>query len=400
MTATTSIKRVSTPKKLTFVFVALCLFLLVAEVATRVVFYVSQNFNPYFLTFGLTPDTEWNSNDRDGYSKFRSNTTYHQKVSATETINMKINADGFRGLTDFTRPKPPGVFRIVVLGESSTFGYTVKDDETYPAQLEQWLRARVRGRTVEVLNLGIPLARMDNIVAIAKTELPSLMPDLILLYAGYNNAMFSKESNRAGGLVRFKNWMNHHSVMWRSLHAVIRDFYYLVSRRLNRDVMGLPHMSVPIDLTHGQVEAARAKALAEYSADVQRLAEFATQHRVPLILITQTMTLYYLSHEFHDRWRTYGEEMDRVQQAYAETGKAPATSAALLIHGDLMTELRRIAKQRDLVLVEGIEKLDHDRPRMMVSYVHLTKLGNHMLAEHLGDAILRANLLPAGSDAR
>ena len=47
-------------------------------------------------------------------------------------------------------PKPPGVQRIVALGDSFTQGYGVEEDEAYPRQLER----RLEG--VEVINLGVP----------------------------------------------------------------------------------------------------------------------------------------------------------------------------------------------------------------------------------------------------
>jgi lysophospholipase L1-like esterase len=389
MTGSSPARRPSAAKILVTVIVAVCLAILTLEVGARLVFYVKEGFNPFYVTFGFRPDPDWNSRDADGYSKFQPHSIFRHKISATEILYMRINADGFRGLKDFTRPKPPGVFRIVVLGESSTFGYGVKDEETYPYQLEQQMNARSAGRRVEVLNLGLPLARMNNILAVARHEVPSLEPDLILLYAGYNNAMFARDDARAEGVVRLKNWLYHHSVAWRSVHAALTDLYYRVTKRLNRDVVGLPHMSVPIDLRRDRIEAARASAVAEYANDVRALAAFAAQRRIPLVLITQTMTLYHLAPEFHDRWRTYREEMARVQRTYAETGRLPTTSVALLIHGDLMAELQRVACEYHLTLVDGLTRLEQDRARMLGSYVHLTRLGNQTLAALIADSILK-----------
>jgi lysophospholipase L1-like esterase len=65
----------------------------------------------------------------------------------------RTNAYGFRG-REPSRAKPPGVFRIVVIGDSITMGEGVGDEETYPAQLERSLRAS-GGDRFEVLNLGL-----------------------------------------------------------------------------------------------------------------------------------------------------------------------------------------------------------------------------------------------------
>lgn len=69
------------------------------------------------------------------------------------TFHFSSNTDGFRS-REFG-PKDPGVIRIVCIGDSSTFGWGVDDDYTYP----QLLASRLGwpgGPRVEVFNLGIP----------------------------------------------------------------------------------------------------------------------------------------------------------------------------------------------------------------------------------------------------
>ena len=56
-------------------------------------------------------------------------------------VRYRINADGFRDRIR-SRPKPDGVFRILALGDSVTFGYGVEEDETYPMRLEASFAAR------------------------------------------------------------------------------------------------------------------------------------------------------------------------------------------------------------------------------------------------------------------
>ncbi len=52
--------------------------------------------------------------------------------------------------------KPPGTYRIVVLGSSNTMGYGVDNDEMYPYLLERWLNERVGpSHRVEVVNLAV-----------------------------------------------------------------------------------------------------------------------------------------------------------------------------------------------------------------------------------------------------
>lgn len=65
-----------------------------------------------------------------------------------------INSHGFRG-KEFSGIKPEGTFRIICLGDSSTFGWSVGEDETYPYYLERILREKYKDARFEVLNLGV-----------------------------------------------------------------------------------------------------------------------------------------------------------------------------------------------------------------------------------------------------
>lgn len=67
----------------------------------------------------------------------------------------KHNALGFRG-RNYEIKKEPGVFRIVGIGDSFTYGAGVSDDATYLARIEATLLERGKGGRVEVINLGVP----------------------------------------------------------------------------------------------------------------------------------------------------------------------------------------------------------------------------------------------------
>jgi lysophospholipase L1-like esterase len=67
-------------------------------------------------------------------------------------IRYAANADGFRDRL-YARPKRPGTFRIVVLGDSVAFGWGVPAEDTFPKVLEASLAHLAPG--IEVLNLGV-----------------------------------------------------------------------------------------------------------------------------------------------------------------------------------------------------------------------------------------------------
>ena len=93
---------------------------------------------------------------------------------------FRTNRLGQRG-PEVRREKPPGAFRVVVLGSSNTLGHGVHDDDLYTRRLEAWLARRVGpGRRAEVLNLAVsgdsPTQRLERL----RTEVAGLRPDWIL----------------------------------------------------------------------------------------------------------------------------------------------------------------------------------------------------------------------------
>lgn len=70
------------------------------------------------------------------YYLFRPNEQYEW-----EGIPVQIGSAGFR-TEEFSLPKPAGTFRILTIGDSTTFGWRVQQAETYGKQLEQLLNGQ------------------------------------------------------------------------------------------------------------------------------------------------------------------------------------------------------------------------------------------------------------------
>jgi lysophospholipase L1-like esterase len=100
--------------------------------------------------------------------------------------SFSIDSKGFRGPE--IPPQKGNAYRIVALGESTTFGMTLlPNQKPWPELLEQMIRERLKpGRPVEVINAGVPgYALSDNLSRLRRDILP-LKPDMIISYHGYN----------------------------------------------------------------------------------------------------------------------------------------------------------------------------------------------------------------------
>ncbi len=65
---------------------------------------------------------------------------------------VTTNAEGLRAIRSYARPKPDNVYRVLLIGDSQTFGQGVVFEQTYGHLLEVDLNSRSSGKTVEVIN--------------------------------------------------------------------------------------------------------------------------------------------------------------------------------------------------------------------------------------------------------
>jgi hypothetical protein len=96
-------------------------------------------------------------------------------------VPVHINALGFRDRRDYALDKPPNTFRILVLGDSVTFGHGTLDDTTYPYLLEQRLRGWRPDVNWEVWNLGVPGYNTRQELDYLKEIGPRAQPDVVVV---------------------------------------------------------------------------------------------------------------------------------------------------------------------------------------------------------------------------
>lgn len=103
--------------------------------------------------------------------------TAHREVNGTFPVSTDPN--GLRPpIHDVD--KPDGVFRVMALGCSTTFGWGAADDGTYPAHLERILHEKGH-TTVEVINGGQPGYTTFQGLWLWDEVLNEYTPDLVLL---------------------------------------------------------------------------------------------------------------------------------------------------------------------------------------------------------------------------
>jgi lysophospholipase L1-like esterase len=103
---------------------------------------------------------------------------------------VQINRLGFRG-PEISLEKGAR-YRIVILGESTTFGALVfRTDRPWPEVLQARIATDLScSEPIEVVNAGVPAYTLANNLKRLESQIVSLRPDLIVSYHGYNGFRF------------------------------------------------------------------------------------------------------------------------------------------------------------------------------------------------------------------
>ena len=100
-------------------------------------------------------------------------------------VPVTINALGMREKE--LAAKAPGEFRILVLGDSVTFGIGVRYEDALPQQLELVLNERRAARRYRFLNLGVPSYNTEQQLIQLRTLGLELDPDAVILVFSPND---------------------------------------------------------------------------------------------------------------------------------------------------------------------------------------------------------------------
>ncbi len=147
--------------------VAYILFLLVlVEVGSRLFWQMSNH------TWGMAVPQQLGQIDPQLGWSLKPGATASSKATGTP-VRYTINSLGFRG-PETPLEKPAGVFRIVVLGDSHTFGFGIPLEQHFTTILQGYFK------NVEVINLGVCGYGVDQMLLRLNRDGWPLKPDLVI----------------------------------------------------------------------------------------------------------------------------------------------------------------------------------------------------------------------------
>lgn len=98
-------------------------------------------------------------------------------------VTIKVNRWGQRD-RDYELSKPPGTFRIALVGASNSMGWGVRVEEAFPELVEERLNRELAGqyyKRYELINFSVPGYSVVEQLYVVEEIVPRFSPDLILM---------------------------------------------------------------------------------------------------------------------------------------------------------------------------------------------------------------------------
>lgn len=118
-------------------------------------------------------------------------------------VPVRTNSLGFRDDREYGLDKTPGTFRIIVLGDSVTFGHGALYETTYPYLVEQRLKGWRPDVKWEVWNLGVPGYNTSDELEYLNQVGGRYQPDLVVVGFYPNDFTANEPPSRPSPARRF-----------------------------------------------------------------------------------------------------------------------------------------------------------------------------------------------------
>lgn len=271
----------------------------------------------------------------------------------------RVNAEGFRG------PELPANWParplIVALGESTTFGWGVRDAETYPASLQERLMRRDPDTPWLVLNAGVPSYTSPQVLRYLDDILARREPKAVLVGVAWNDVLFSYVDN----------WMPDYLIhqqpaRWRQILLRHSGLY----RALALDD---PKSKRPAG-------AENPAALEFYRRNLESIAARCARKGVPILFLQPTINERFLP------------------ETGLPMGRHMVPKASFLHRlQEYRDALETVARSRSIPIVQHRSSTTDGVPdEHFIDPVHLSRLGNALLAEEVESVLAASGILPHG----
>lgn len=310
---------------------------------------------------------------------------FRQKPFAGETIT--INADGLRRTWAPADPaeRTAKVYKLLMLGGSTLWGYGARDDRTIPSLVAR--RLHERGYRIDIRNLAeIGYVSTQEVVALVRGLQSGYRPDLVIFYDGVNDTTSALLEGEAGVTTNERNRRAEFNILQSPgrlggslVMRVVRDSAsFRLAQVLAHRVAG------PATLSFSGSSAPDRKTLA---SDVVR------RYRANLEMVEKLGREYGFDALFY--WQPV--VFDKEAPTSVEADEARKLEWARGFFGEVYGSIRESGELRGDRRFHDLSRVfSGSKELVFIDYCHTTESANERVAATIADDVAKV-LPPAGS---
>ncbi|MCD4652866.1 hypothetical protein K8T06_02920 [bacterium] len=203
-------------------------------------------------------------------------------LSETEYLNTR----GFR-TQEFELEKNPGVNRIVILGDSRSFGFGVEDKKIVYAERMQSFFTTSGKTDIQILNLSVIGYSSYQGLKLLENFVSELQPNQLIVWFGFNDLLFYHITDKTAANKHFSghtiDQILNRSFLYHWLQISVKTLLTPVNRGIDLEQTITPR--VPLDDFRNNIEQIIAKA--HYIGASVVLMTSPVRKEVPMVLNSQ-----------------------------------------------------------------------------------------------------------------
>jgi hypothetical protein len=290
------------------------------------------------------------------------------------------NSLGFRG-PEITEQKPSGVFRILCLGGSSTYGHGPTSNETtWPYRLQTHLSNVRPDLEIEVINGGCQGFTSYESLANYAFRGVVMEPDLVIVYHAINDmrgALYDNvqadNTHRRAVFKRYHQTFLDESWTYMTLRAYLTDY-----ADAQKDLGNYVIADYDERKNKDKFRWTTDKGFDNFERNLKSIVDLAHANGAQVVLGTQGIKEATLN-----KVRSKPQQMRGFHNANRIVSEvAQETGAILADFGPSLTQ-------------EGLDRIaNKEKPELFTNDVHVTNFGANRIAQEFAKVILAAGVLP------
>lgn len=299
-----------------------------------------------------------------------------------------VNSLGYRGPA-ITQPKPPGSYRIVALGGSTTYGgYLDSYELTWTHKLERLLADDYGYSQVELVNAGVPAYSSFETAVNFMLRAQDLDPDMIIIYHATNDvrARLVDPAHYRGGYELRGTWRTLDQALPAS--ALQRLFMHKLGDSLQLAFSLDERMPAPGDVRECQLDTSGPEAIC---ANLGATAAAVLDANPPIYFQRNLQNIIGMaqSRDIATLLLTWAYSPYAYDAPNGDVMSQPFRQAAVAEHNLIIREL---AAERGTLFYDMAANLPIER-QYWINGVHQSDAGTSEMARQLADYLAESGVL-------